>query len=991
MQKIESVHQIESRFSDLVELDLENWLYKRHSRTRAEQIYHSIKDRWSTTNWPQAFLNYFDAIERSYSSFQILGMANPTAIEDIFTDVDVLKQPTAHRIFQRDQLQFLSRMYLEHRHLGEQNEIERYSGLELVQNPDFKHLFILGKPGSGKTTFLKYIALQALHGRLEKLPIFIPLKAFADSGLDLPSYLEKKFAVCRFPDAGVVIDYLLSSGQAIVLLDGLDEVNKEEGHRERVLDMLNDLSTQYRASQMLITCRIAANEYQFENFKYVEMADFSDWQIQQFVTKWFTEKDDCQPFLEELQNDKRLKELGQSPLLLTLLCLVFEANREIPKARSDLYYEAIDALLRKWDAGRKIKRDEIYRGLSIGRKRNLFARLAAEAFNQGQFLIPQATVEARITQFLQALPPQHEPADIDSEHVLKAIEAQHGILVERANRIYSFSHLSFQEYFTARYLVEGQGRLEGLFAHITDKKWHEVFLLTVEMTDDADTFLGNFLHSIQQFLSGQPQVFRVFQDNAAPTPTHQSPLEKVMAYQKLIQHSKDSVVNQLYYLMELFFNCLSRAFISRSRKKYLEDLVSLLEDSPLPETVELPMPELSPPSRLSKLTLIKGVSPNLKHDPMAKALPFTIKQFQIEHFQCIQHAGIVDVPVDSPWIFLIGDNGDGKTSVLQSLAIGLHGDLDADPLFDSKDCRIALELQKKEAPQLVEFHWDEDHWAREEHAPSNRSLDPESWVVGYGPSRLEIQGELSADQERAETSPVYSLLRQRGNLRNLEHWMKDQTLEANEAAPIRGQKIRERLQNIQNVMQRLMPNVEGIKQQGSRFLYLEKGHWVPSHHLSAGHKSLLAMIGDLCIRLFEQQTDVLAPTDLQGIVLIDEIETHLHPRWQKNMPRLLSDVFPGLQFIASTHSALVFLGAPSGSVFLKVTRDFQQGTHIEPIDIDVSQLLPNAILTSPLFDLESLTHPVLEDFSQLQTADDYREALQRMKLKHQLEAPEESP
>jgi len=86
--------------------------------------------------------------------------------------------------------------------------------------------------------------------------------------------------------------------------------------------------------------------------------------------------------------------------------------------------------------------------------------------------------------------------------------------------------------------------------------------------------------------------------------------------------------------------------------------------------------------------------------------------------------------------------------------------------------------------------------------------------------------------------------------------------------------------------------------------------------------------------------------------LIDELDLHLHPKWQRKLPKLLSNVFPNIQFIASTHSVIPFLGAPENSVFLKVNRSQAQGITIERIDIDISNLLPNSLLTSPLFDLE---------------------------------------
>lgn len=78
----------------------------------------------------------------------------------------------------------------------------------------------------------------------------------------------------------------------------------------------------------------------------------------------------------------------------------------------------------------------------------------------------------------------------------KSIEAQHGLFVERAKSIYSFSHLTFHEYFTARKIVTSANpdaiddkTLQGLANHINEKRWREVFLLTVGMLESADSLL----------------------------------------------------------------------------------------------------------------------------------------------------------------------------------------------------------------------------------------------------------------------------------------------------------------------------------------------------------------------------------------------------------------------------------------------------------------------------------------------------------------------
>jgi predicted NACHT family NTPase len=96
--------------------------------------------------------------------------------------------------------------------------------------------------------------------------------------------------------------------------------------------------------------------------------------------------------------------------------------------------------------------------------------------------------------------------------MLKAIEAQHGILIERARGIFSFSYLAFQEYFTARKIVASHNlraleqALEGLVSHITDPHWREVFLLTVAMLRNADSLVQVMKQEIDALVSHDPYL-----------------------------------------------------------------------------------------------------------------------------------------------------------------------------------------------------------------------------------------------------------------------------------------------------------------------------------------------------------------------------------------------------------------------------------------------------------------------------------------------------
>lgn len=487
------------------------WLWEKYGEAVAGRAAGDVQGRWKKFRWKDAAGNYRAKIKKLYGTMQIMGMAKPMPLDDIFTEAYLLDKPTAFGRFDIERLKQLAA----DPDAPPQNA-KRVGGLTLVQRN--RNLFILGKPGAGKTTFLKYIAVQAAEPDkpvIDKVPIFVSLKEWADSGADLMTFIADRFDTCDFPDARPFVEELLKSGGAIVLFDGLDEVNQEGGQRDKQTRAMNNFVEKYDRAQCLITCRVAASDYSFKPFTYVEVADFTPKQIEQFVGNWFRDDDETRKkFLAEFarEDNKGLRELARTPLLLTLLCLAFNETLTFPQRRVEIYKEALDALLKKWDSSRRIKRDEVYRKLSLGHKENMLARIAAETFEKNEYFIPQRELERLITNYAKNVPPHDTDESTDGEVILKAIEAQHGIFVERAREIYSFSHLTFQEYFTARYIVDNsaKGTLTSLVKeHCAEGRWREVFLLTASLLPDASQFMAMFRDSIDELLGNKGKLLEL--------------------------------------------------------------------------------------------------------------------------------------------------------------------------------------------------------------------------------------------------------------------------------------------------------------------------------------------------------------------------------------------------------------------------------------------------------------------------------------------------
>ncbi len=369
---------------------------------------------------------------------------------------------------------------------------------------------------------------------------------------------------------------------------------------------------------------------------------------------------------------------------------------------------------------------------------------------------------------------------------------------------------------------------------------------------------------------------------------------------------------------------------------------------------------------------------NIKNIQSNKKLPLAIHGFRIRNFQGIKNLQIHNIPLDSNFIFLTGENASGKTSVLRALLIGFVGDKELKQNEISEDSRIELMYKKDKEFIISEFRG------------NYHTLEKN--VAGYGTIRI-----LLTKEEKAIIPITNSLFEKGTDLLNIEKKL----IELNDGNTNAENKKKEIIDLLKNII----PNLYDIKIEktdyGNQVIYYEKNSDNPSNRkqeeiirkvsfsqLAAGMRSLIGIIGDMLIRFMENQPEIKNIKDYSGVVFIDEIESHLHPNWQRYFIIKLSENFKKIQFVIATHSPIIFLGAPPNSYYLKLERNNLEIITIKDLSeqcINPSNLLPNSLLTSPYFNFQKLIPESNKNLKDLRTEETYNQIIENDEIQRRLE------
>jgi predicted ATP-binding protein involved in virulence len=344
------------------------------------------------------------------------------------------------------------------------------------------------------------------------------------------------------------------------------------------------------------------------------------------------------------------------------------------------------------------------------------------------------------------------------------------------------------------------------------------------------------------------------------------------------------------------------------------------------------------------------------------------------------------------WTVLLGENGTGKTTTLQILAMFERA---LNRLFEpvgevvftghgSSGIAISLategisrgtsgglprfSIQARSGPSLTNDNHEAISYRCSGHCDSKNTLTvtldpiepPKCYAYGTG-RRL---GSSSLNSE-ASDSVGDNLFFEDAKVLNAEEWLLRLDYSASKASAIQ-ERQKKCLKIAKEVLLRVLPDVSQIrftsptKEKPVPGVEFETPYgWVPLRQLGHGYRTMIAWVVDLTSRMVERYSNSPDPLAEPAVVLVDEIDLHLHPRWQRELIGFLTERFPNTQFIVTAHSPLIVQSAPEANIVLLR----REGDHVivdnHPERIKGWRV--DQILTSDLFGLNTARPPDTEE------------------------------
>lgn len=319
-----------------------------------------------------------------------------------------------------------------------------------------KRLIILGSAGCGKSTFCKSIFIELIEQPVGIFPIFIELRHLNNSSdKSIYNFILNSMMAISPSFNKEQLDYALKLGKVLVILDGFDEVNSED--RENIEKEILYLSNNYHGVKILLSSRFDNRFSSWEEFYQYRVLELDKDKSLSLINKLDYDEQVKQPFLEELNKTlyQSHESFASNPLLLTMMLLTYEQIAEIPSKIHLFYEQAFLTLFNKHDSLKSMYKRKSFSQLPLDEFKRCLEAFSILSYCDRLYFFEENQINKYIKNAIVISDSNTKSNDFLND-LLDSV-----CILQRDGLGFTFTHRSFQEYFTAQFIVN----------KVTDKKY----------------------------------------------------------------------------------------------------------------------------------------------------------------------------------------------------------------------------------------------------------------------------------------------------------------------------------------------------------------------------------------------------------------------------------------------------------------------------------------------------------------------------------------